>query len=310
MALETCDCDTPLGNTGVLSCVTLPKATSMLIFVLLRDADGNFNEIDLINDTLDQAYFDDKINKIDPLERWHPAAGFKAVTDERNDPVTESVDNESLLVEEGARLFQGSIYKRGVIFAGKLQQNGCTEFGVFYIDSSGNITGDGSIEGKLRPVAINENTWDVRAIFNTKATLARVQIAYEYGSLVQDKNLRTITADQIAIDVLTLRGLLDVRSEISGISLTGYTMALTYDYWDGKGPRPFVGAVAADFDLDELSPAAGSIAISSLTETIAGESGIYDVVHPSQTDQDLLETTLDVLKLGFDLEQTRHTVVP
>lgn len=307
MALETCDCDTPLGNTGVLSCVTLPKATSMLIFVPLTDGDGNPNEINLLTDVLDQAYFDSRINDPDPLKRWYPAAGFKVVSDERADPVTEAIDNETIIVEEGQRLFSGSILKQGVIFAGKLQQNGCAEFGAFYVDGSGNLTGDGATPDRLRPVPINENTWDVRAIFNTKSTTAKVQISYEYGTLVKDKDLRTITNDQIDINILTLRGLVDVNTTVSAISLTSHTVTATHDYWAKKGPAPFEGLLAGDFKVVELSPTPGNIPITNLAEP---SPGVYVFTYAATTNNDVLETVLDALKLGFDFAETEHTAAP
>jgi hypothetical protein len=275
----------------------------MLIAVPQVADDGTFNEIDLVSDVLDPSYFTAKVNDTDATKRWYPVSDVIGIVDERGDPVTETIDTTDFKVADGARTFFGQIALRESVFLGKLKQAGCVKFGFYIVDVNGSLIGNASVSGKLRPIIINEGTWDPKLVKASKTTIPKVSIAFTYSDLERDEDLKMIKSTEMTEDILNLRGLIDVNSTISSITTTSFTATLTFDYGTAPTADPFEGAVAVDFTLEELSPSAGAIVITSVTESAAG---VYDFVHPTETAADVLETKLS--KNGFIMEETTHTV--
>ncbi len=312
--MATCDCENlTLGNSGIPNCTLIASVTNNLIVVPTFDSTGARNFIDTTV-TLDDAFFIDRINAgasgatiTDVLQRWYPLPQMKNVADERDDPITADFgDGTSENISQGARNFLGQFTGKSAsnVFHSKIDGYGCNTISVFIVDINGNLIGSCTEDGKLFPVQIDENTWFVKLMKAIAGTSnQRLQLTYNYDRNEDDANLRMIKASETTQDVRDLKGLIDVNGVASAITDTTVTLTATFDYGSQVTKQPFIGAVLADFDLNEISPTPGAVAISSVVESA---DGVYDIIFAIATSGDVLE--LDLQKDGFEMATVTVTI--
>jgi len=90
--MAVCKCDTGIVNSGIPSCVSGFGRIAKLFFVYQVANDGTSNAIPC-SQTIDQDFLNEKLNEADPSKRWYPTDKISNVTEVRNDPTTESIDN-------------------------------------------------------------------------------------------------------------------------------------------------------------------------------------------------------------------------
>ena len=310
MANVICNCSTGGGNTGTPSCYGVFDVTIQAILVEYFKADGSINGIDISTlsaggTILDQTYLDSKVKNVNSNERWYPTPALKNIVDERADDITETFeDSTEIFIQEGARTFEGLIIKGDPIMLGALQAWRCVDAGVFLIDKSGNLIGDGSREGFLDPILLEQDSFRAGLIKGTDTTKQKDRIRFTVASTQNDANLRMIEAVSITAALIGVRGLIDVvASNVSNITATGFDVQLNTRYGGLTTPIPAEGMILTDFEINEVSPAPGPIAITSVTES-AVTPGLYSFVIPAQTSGDLLRVTnpsVGPLSKNFDL---------
>jgi hypothetical protein len=267
---------------------------------------GAINEIDC-TDTLDAAYFEAKVNNADVTQRWFPTPLLENVENVRADNITESLNSgKEIFIEEGQRTFVGHIIRQSNKLKNQLEVARCrTELGVFVVDKAGQLIGDSSVDGFLRPIRVDRNTWSVTIVQPTDTTVQKIMIGFTYDDTVNDGDENLITTNETAsdVDLLSLNGLLDVEaSAATSITTTGFTIDLSYIYGTACVKNPFVGATDSDFTLfNETTVSA--IVIGSVTE---GPDGTYVFTFPAQTSSDVL--TLSLSKTGFEMEPQTITI--
>lgn len=209
--MAVCKCDIGLSNTGLPNCVPIAGVTKKIIMVNYYDNDGNINEVDCA-DAFDEAYFLAKVNDADTSKRWFPLPEIKNVDDVKADSTFESFnDGSNLFVQEGSRTFTGVMPKQSPQFLGQLKTARCVKIGVYIIDESGNLIGNGKVDGKLYPILVDNNTWNPVLMKGTDTTLQKISLSYEYSRLERDEDLRMITSDSFTYDILGLQGIKDVN---------------------------------------------------------------------------------------------------
>lgn len=297
-----CTCDFGLGNSGTPNCFPIGNVTNNLIIVPTYDSTGARNFIDTTA-TLDSTYFTARINDADTSKRWYPLPAMKNVEDVRAEAITESFnDGTTVKIQQGARTFTGMMIKQSPVLVGKIANYACTKISAFVIDIDGNIIGNGEEAGKLYPIEVDNESWDVIFMKATDTTVSKIQLNYTYDRNEDDGNLRMILASEMSQDVRDLVGLLDVNVVADTITTTTFNLTATFDYGSQVTPLPFEGAVLADFTLYNETTTS-SIAITSVTE---GAAGVYAFVYPAQTSADVM--TLSLSKNGFEMADYTITI--
>lgn len=308
--MEFCACNGSILNTGTPNKQRVVASGVKLIAVPLKADDGTFNQI-LASDTIDQAYVDALVNNEDESKRWYPIGNFRNEEDLRADPITETFsDGGSVITQQGVRSYTGWLINFAPAYLEALESLKCFDFGLFVVDSCGALIGAVNVDGTaLRPIRVNQNSWNPTYVKATPTVSAKVQLAFEFSQLERDKNLRVISENEATADLLNIEGLLPLAAAISNESDTGFDAALTVDFdlFLTASQEVVPGWVSADFALFNKTTNS-SVAITSVTEA---PEGTYAFVIPSQTSADVLELTnvkTSGQKPGFGLKQ--EIVIP
>jgi len=303
--MEFCACNGSILNTGTPTKQRVVASGVGLIAVRMKADDGTLNQI-LASDVIDQAYVDAKINEEDESKRWYPIGNFRNEEDTRADPITETFsDGGSVITQQGVRTYVGWLINFAPAYVGILESLKCFDFGLFVIDSCGAITGSISKDKTaLRPIRVNQNSWEPRYVKATPTVSAKVQLSFEFSQLERDKDLRVISEEEATADLLDIEGLLPLAAAISGEAATGFVAALSVDYdiFLNASKEVVPGWVASDFALLNKNTNL-TVAITSVTEA---PEGTYTFVIPFQTSGHVLELTnvkTSGNKPGFFLEQ-------
>ena len=308
--MEFCACNGSLLNTGTPEKQRVAASGVKFIAVRMKADDGTYNQI-LANDVIDDAYVLAKINEEDESKRWYPIGEFRNQEDVRADPTTESFsDGSSSITQQGVRSYTGWLVNFAPVYIGALESFKCFNFGVFIINDCGGLDGSITKDGTaLRPIRVNNNNWNPQYVKQTPSVSAKVQLTFEFSQLERDKDLRTISEDEMTADLLDVEGLLPLAAAISGITATGFVAALTvnYDIFMSASKEVVPAWVASDFALFNKTTQA-AVVITSVTEA---PEGTYTFVIPAQTSADVLELTnvkTSGNKPGFGLKQ--EIVIP
>lgn len=304
--MEFCACNGSILNTGVPNKQRVIASGVKLIAVRMKADDGVLNGI-LSTDVLDQAYVDARINNEDESKRWYPIGDFRSEDDVRADPLTESFsDGGSVITQQGVRTYTGWLINYAAAYLDTLESFKCSSFGLYTVDSCGAITGAVTKDGAaLRPIRVNEQSWNPTYIKATSTVSAKVQLTFEFSQLEKDKYLRIVSEDEVTADLIGVEGLLPLTAAISSQAVTGFIAALTvnFDIFQNSAKTIVPAWVLVDFAVKNNTTNT-AVVITSVTES---PEGTYTFVIPSQASGDTLVLTnikTSNLKPGFGLKQT------
>ena len=277
------------GNLGANNEFT-PDIWEGAIFTYRTDSAGALNSIDTTA-TLDQAYWDAKINAANTLDRFYPTPPINNVADERGDPTTET-DNEgnNYIVRDEPRAISFEFIKGGIssTFLGSLKRWSCEKASAFMLDACGNLWGKKSADGTtLLPAPIKFQTMYAKGVRKTGSTVAKNMVQFEWD--MADEDWAGISADQIDVDILELMGLIDVNlSNASGLSTT----SVTFDAKTAFGPYNNKTLVDGRDGLTDWNVfnATSSASVTVLTNT-ESPAGTYTITYVAQTSTDNMEIT-------------------
>ncbi len=300
-----CDCNGTLSNTGTPSCQPIMGVGVKLILVNLIANDGTKNVIDISTYTGSQAEWDARLNDTDGSKRYYPLPAFKNVEDVKGDTIFETFnDTSNLLVQEGTRTYTGVMPNESPTLLGKMKEARCQKIGVYIVDDCGNLIGNISSDGaSLDPIPVDNNTWNPILVKATDTTVQKIQLSFEYSRLTKDEDLKMIAESESEIDLLTLRGLLDVNAAISNETTgdpSSFTSTMALDYGTAKNPIKVEGLVQADFSLFNETD---SVAVT-INGVVESSAGVYDF--------DIADSSGDTLTLSLSkdgLEMPDTTVV-
>jgi hypothetical protein len=288
--MEFCACSGSILNTGTPTKQRVIASGVKLIAVRMKADDGTSNQI-AAGDVIDQAYIDAKLNHEDESKRWYPIGTFKNQEDVRGDALTESFsDGSSILTQQGVRSYTGWLINYAAAYLEALESFKCQSFGLLVIDDCGGLTGSMNAAGTfLRPIRVNEKSWNPTYVKATPTVSAKVQLSFEFSMLERDKDLRVISEDEITADLLEAEGLIPLAGTTSGISTTGFALALKVDFdiFLDADKEAVPGWLVGDFALFNNTDNA-AVVITSVTEAPVGT---YTFVIPAQTAADELTLT-------------------
>ena len=306
--MAVCKCDTGIVNSGIPSCVSGFGRIAKLFFVYQVATDGTSNAIPC-SQTIDEAYLTSKLNEADPSKRWYPTDKISNVTEVRNDPTTETIDNIDSIVEQGSRTFNGFFVGKAAstpTYLKFLKSVQCPSVMYFGIDVNGTIVGVETLlsgAAALTGINIQPQTLNSRPVPATATTLAKNEITFSVDSLVQDETIAYISADQITADLLNANGLIDVTL-IEGAAATVGTANVLASFIYGSlcNKEKFEGATGADFLINNVTTSS----VVTVTGATEASGGNYELTFAAQTAGDVLN--IQVSKEGFSSNVVTITI--
>jgi len=298
--MATCSCDVLLGNAGSPGCVPIHGVGRKLIRVPLIADDGTENKI-LLTDTLDAAYWAALVNNVDASKRFYPTPVFKTFAQERADNITEDFDDgSSSFIRDGVKTVTAFITKAASPqLVGVLEDDRCTNFGVYTVDDAGNLIGRDIGDGYLYPVPVDNGSWAPTWVEPTDTTVAKVNLVFNFSTLFKDSNLGFIGAATFTdISLLNLGGLLDVVFTEVSSSTTEIQFTAANIYGASNAKLPITGLLVGDIVLNNTEDGViTSVSLDSLTETADG-SYTVDFTGDPQTATESF--ALSISKNGLD----------
>ena len=307
--MAVCKCDSGLVNSGIPNCVSGFERIVKLFFVYQTANDGTSNGIPC-SQTIDEAFLNEKLNEADVSKRWYPTGKISTVTEVRNDPTTETIDNVDFIVEKGSRTFNGFFVDTATstpTYLKFLKSAECPLIMYFGIDVNGTIVGIESIEGvsqeaTLQGLKIQQKSMFSRPVPATSTTIAKNELTFTLDQLVNDEDIAYISAAEITADLLNANGLLDVTLDDASSSITELVIDAKLVYGSLCSKLPFSGADAVlDWSLFNITE---GLAVP-ITTVVESPSGTYTISYSAQTALD--EVTLTLTKEGYS--QTQLTTV-
>lgn len=291
----TCECDNTFSNTGKPSCDPIFAQPHKAILVPKYGSDGTQNYIDLTA-TLNAAYFTAKINAADPRDRWYPLPVLKNFNGEKGDPTYETFDDDTKdFVRDAVRSVSALLPKTSEAYMRKINSYNCMEFGLFLIDKRGNMKGMVDTTDQMRPLLIDNASWNSKIAWATGTTNQNLMLNFDIHPDEQEEYLKMITASDLSpVNLLSLTGLLDVHGEYTNIDQTTFDATFTTDFGSALDPQVVEGLLQTAFTLYNLTDLA-SVTITDFEEISAGT---YRFTFASQTLGDVLQLT--GTKSGYD----------
>ena len=306
--MAVCKCDTGIVNSGIPSCVSGFGRIAKLFFVYQVATDGTSNAIPC-SQTIDETYLTSKLNEADPSKRWYPTDKISNVTEVRNDPTTETIDNIDSIVEQGSRTFNGFFVGKAAstpTYLKFLKSVQCPSVMYFGIDVNGTIVGVETLlsgAAALTGINIQPQTLNSRPVPATATTLAKNEITFSVDSLVQDETIAYISADQITADLLNANGLIDVTLIEGTAATTGTANVLaSFIYGSLCNKEKFEGATGADFLINNVTTSS----VVTVTGATEASGGNYELTFAAQTAGDVLN--IQVSKEGFSSNVVTITI--
>lgn len=247
-------CLTAQKNLGKPNCLIVADATKKLVFVNYYKDDGTINGIDLstlTNGVLSSVQWNALIYDLNAANRFYVLPKLNLVTDVRADGITEDVGGGvSIPLRDGARTFEGHIIDGDPALLGNLNSWKGKTIGVFNIDKSGNLIGNGKTEGFLNPRRVEDRTLSNDLITGKDDLIQKIKVKFQISELEKDENIGMIDNTKITADISNSRGLLDIVSETTAnITVTGFDVELNTVFGGVTSKFPAEGLVAADFEV-------------------------------------------------------------
>ncbi len=269
-----------LSNLGASQCGFPMKVARRLIFVPLINELGDANMVPL-QDVNKLATWEPAISGIEAggglihkLSRFYVLPNMENVEDTRADTeFYEWNSGQKVRIRPGVRTFTGAIPNETPSLLGKLQMWEGQAFGVYIIDTGGNLifnylekkSETGVVSKFAAPIAVDGNSFDAKYVKPTYSDPLHIMVQFDFSADVNDKDLYMVPLASLDFDGRTsqLYALTDVYADDSFVQPiqggwsddTHYHLQLFLDY----------NTWAGGFTDEDFSYSGG--AITSVTET-------------------------------------------
>lgn len=294
--MSTLCCQRGLPNFGRANCVVQIDDIVGAIIVPTFASAGVYNEIDL-TDPFDATTLTGLVTNTDASLRWVKLPRFYGADAPIADTVfDEATDGTKSFVREGIWSFTAEIRDKDAVPAvlKKLKSLRCSNWAMFLVTRSNQLiaTTIKDSDSIVRPLVVNNGSLDPKMMFKNSTTTNKIMFAVDFDNLMKQENLYVIEGDEINVDFLNMRQLIDVNLvQVGSVTATTATIGLRTDFAMGLQPNfDVVGLTGANFVLENLTDST-TVTITSVTESLTVD-GQYDFVYPSQTSGDILELSL------------------
>lgn len=285
-----CNCNAGLSNTGRPNCVPIQSVTTKLIMVPLVAADGIKNYIDL---TSPLPTWTDLVNEADASKRWFPLPVFENVELPKADSQFEEANSGRMVfLRQGKRSFSGELWAEdsSPTLLSKLQNNRCVDFGVYIVDTAGNLIGS-KVNDALYPIPVDNPSFDPKYMFATDSTTSKIMVAFDFDRLFDEGTMYMITATESGVDFNDLNGLLDVNFNNNVVTSGQLVSDLALDYGTALNPIKFTGAAPGDFAITING------VLGAFSGVVEGPDGTYTFTFSGSTTGDDIVVSVD--KAGY-----------
>ena len=292
-----CDCLAGKQNTAPNSCPDLMQIAKRLIIVPKYKADGTINELANVA-AVTKAALQAKFDAADIDDRWFPLGEFVNVEDTKAESVFEEfTDKTKVRIDEGKRNFVGYVTNQGSIYLKKLKSWACQEFGVYIIDKNSNFVyaTDAATELKVKPIAVDQNSFEAILVKATDTTVEKIKIAFDFFHTELDEYLRYIASGDLdfnGLDTADVYGLYTVTGVGAsiGVAHTSMSMDMHTDYG-----LPVKNLLITDFALYNTTT---SLAVTIVT-IAESPDGKYTFTFAAQSAGNVMRCTPTKAKFDF-----------
>jgi hypothetical protein len=273
--VQLCECPNGQQNLGVKGCPLVMKTIKKQFLVQTYDSEGNRNKIDvadLVGGKITDAYILARITDTDPSKRWYPTPDkYENVTPGRTEPKTEEFNSGRIAkLDDGVRNFEGFIIGQDSTLASKLASFGCNDISAFEVDTTNALRGVSNADRTiLYPMELNSGSLVVVPVEEVEGTsTSKIQVNFQYSSLVDESKLMIIKGSDIEVDLLKVNGLLDGTTNVLvSPAITNATASanVTFNCFGSFGSTSYLQGldVVGDWELkDGVTP----VAIASITD--------------------------------------------
>ncbi len=310
-----CSCNLGFGNSKNPNCESIHSVAHGLLFVNYFDSAGAINKIDL-STALDAAFWSAWIAETDETQRLRPFVSkkFQNPKLERAESVYETMDSgDVFFIQSGEKKMMALLPKTSPGVIQFLKSASCQKIGVFIVDINGNLVGNKSEIGYLRPFRVQDNSLDAKDVPATDKAVQRVELRFNFAKAEEDTDIGIIKADNIDEDLLSLEGLYDafgvfqspVITTIAGPAMQMVVDIRTHFGDDLLNPDRVEGLVIGDFALTNRGTGA-TITLTTVTEN-AVTNGIYTFVFPVQTSTHKLKLTFT--EAGYNSDELGAQII-
>lgn len=309
-----CLCGGSALNLGKPNCVENLTLPVKLGFEYRTANDGTLNGINLTTDTIDDAFMSAWINQSDESKRLFMTPEIILETDERGDPVTETLGRIDTIVADGLRDVSFFIVD-GASPAMKAALDGfsCKDMTVYTFTETSQIGGNGKNATTLVGRRIAAKTLHAKWMPKTETTVAKIMVTFTLGVSENDADIAfipytpTLTGvGYMTVDPLDYDGLIDTNiGDATSITTDDFISIMDFNTGAQGHKQPFQGAVIADFTLEEISPTPAPVVISAVTES---PDGTYLITFATATSADVLRLTGS--KDGYSFSNTIDITIP
>lgn len=266
-----------LGNTGTSNKMPAPGIAKRVFRIPLYTDAGVRNGIDLAQ-IGDASYMNGLINQADPSARLSPLPKSVSIVRTQADDLSETYDDQSIAnIKDGVVSVVNTVsgLNASPAMAREIENDECAVYGEYIVDLCGGISG-GEVSGNiLYPITVNSDSLSVRYMANEYTAKQKIELSYQYDTLVKSSDLYTVDADSIGIDLLTVSGLKALELTATVPTTTGITIEVTTIFGYANALEAVTGLVVGEFVATNKTTGA-SITLDSATET---SDGIYDLVY-------------------------------
>ena len=303
--MSFCKCGDGLQNLGVVGCPRLLQSVKKHIRTATFNDAGDRNSIklaDMVDGKLTDAYILGKLTAADTSERWYLTPKvYENVESSRTESSFEDFNSGTKVkIQTGVKEFMGIIPMVDSQIAAKLNAGACGSVAVFEIDAEGSIKGEMSIDGtELFPMTVAIGSYEAVEIEAVEGSaVQRIQVSFQYDKTVNEGQLRIISSDSIAVDLLKINGSLNGAIELVGVA--GSNSAIVdlvisdFGYFGEtikiEGQTDTSAWSVIDADLNDLTPSIivedeGRYTLTYAEAVLGGGSIQFEGISTSASDQ-------------------------
>lgn len=292
-----CSCDTGANGFGLIDCFSQPDRVVAYGFQQLKDG-GSEN---YLTAPLSQAGWNGALYNKSGAVRISLLRNAKMVTDEREDPVTETIDTTDLIIRDGKRIISFSVVGVPSKIIAYINSLRCQNIGFYGVSAANQLLGRNkeTIADALHPIPVEKGTIYAKEMPKTTDTFQKVMISFQVAENYDDSQNAFIPSDKVAADLLDTPAMIQANAVTSGTATTTATtqeiqlnFALSGQVGETE-PLENFGGVTANIEIYNENTFA-SVTPSGFAES-STTPGLYTVTFPAQTTADVLRFSAGAL---------------
>lgn len=305
--MENCTCGGRLGNTGIDNCVIEFRATNNYIIVPTYNQNGSKNFIDISDpSTLGASVLARTQASTHALARFYPLPNVDEVNREKSERVTQTPASGNIYkVKDGIRVNEMEFFGQNASFSfmKQLSYFGCTQLSYFAVDIAGTIEGyvSDAEPTKFYPFPMMKNSFDTMYKYATFTTIQSLMLYFNLAQNFDETQIYYLTEADLGYPAYELTGLIPITLTVSDITTTGATFTLLRPSQSAVATKPFIGLVAADFVVTDVTNSA-NVTVTGSTEVAPG---VYELTWAAVSGAN--DFTGTATKTGFAIDTTEFS---